>query len=483
MRRSAITVIACLAALAAMGGRAFAAGNGMLAAVASDGRLVTINSDGSGLRTLWTPTAPISALAWSPDGNRLALIAGGKLVVWDVVNGTSRLMGGDEVVSDPTWSEDGTKIGFRRGSQGMIVSSDLETDLIVKQSDLVAETFAWAPNLSEYVRMAGTLLYWSGMPLELVVGAVGTPAWSADSTALAFVSALPQVPDPPGLYVRTPIGNQAATQFVAPMPVQSPRWAPNGQSLLYRADADWKIVPTTGGAATTVPGLTGATVADWQPCVPGVSQSCESVAPPICSSVSLSATTEADRPVDLPPIPCTDPAGRGLSMVIVKAPEHGSLVGQRYTPAPGFIGQDALTYKVSNGVGGSPEVTVKLFVVPRAAASVQPTATPTPVIIRAPFLTARATPKLDRRRTTLVKLACDQNCSFKLRLTATLKKRKKTVRGSTIKRTLAANKVLRLRLRLPSKPKGGLKTVWIIGTVRSATGESRTVKLPVRLPR
>jgi hypothetical protein len=193
-------------------------------------------------------------------------------------------------------------------------------------------------------------------------------------------------------------------------------------------------------------------------------------------------TTQADQPVDVP-APCKDPASLGLSVVVSKLPEHGTLVGQRYTPARGFVGQDAVTYEVSNGVGDPEVVTVKIFVVPRPAAAASPTPTPTPVVIRAPFLTARATPKLDRKRTTLVRLACDQNCSFDVRLTAQLKKPKKTVRGSIAKRTLAANRELSLRLRLPTKPKGTLKTVWITGTVRSATGESRSVKLPVRLPR
>src|SRR5215213_11686026 len=97
MRRSVILVIACLSALAAMSGRAFAAGNGMLAAVAADGKLVTLNPDGSGVRTLWTPPASttITALTWSPEGKKLALIAGGKLVVWDVVNGTSKSLPND----------------------------------------------------------------------------------------------------------------------------------------------------------------------------------------------------------------------------------------------------------------------------------------------------------------------------------------------------------------------------------------------------
>ena len=98
-------------------------------------------------------------------------------------------------------------------------------------------------------------------------------------------------------------------------------------------------------------------------------------------------------------------------------------------------------------------------------------------------LTARVAPRLDRKRKTLVKLACDQDCSFEVRLTGTLKKPKKTLRGTVLKRTLRAGQVLSVRLRLPTKPKGRLKSVYVTGTVRNAAGEKRDVKLPVRLPR
>jgi hypothetical protein len=43
--------------------------------------------------------------------------------------------------------------------------------------------------------------------------------------------------------------------------------------------------------------------------------------------------------------------------------------------------------------------------------------------------------------------------------------------------------VLSLHLRLPTEPRGAVKTVWITGRVRNAAGDTRAVKLPVSLPR
>src|SRR5262245_22376607 len=125
MRRSAILAIACLVAFAALTTRAFAGpSNGMLAAVTADNKVVTLNPDGSGVNPRFAFTGTVSALAWSPDGNKLALIVDGKLVVGDVRTGKSMSLpnAGD---SAPTWSTDGASIGVRRGNTAVWVSADL----------------------------------------------------------------------------------------------------------------------------------------------------------------------------------------------------------------------------------------------------------------------------------------------------------------------------------------------------------------------
>ncbi len=81
-----------------------------------------------------------------------------------------------------------------------------------------------------------------------------------------------------------------------------------------------------------------------------------------------------------------------------------------------------------------------------------------------------------------MRLSCDQPCAIAVRLTARLKSRR-TLNGPQVRRSVDAGSVLSLRLRLPTKPNGTVKTVWITGRVRNAAGDVRTVKLPVRLPR
>lgn len=439
--------------------------NGQLAAVV-DGRLMVLNLDGSALRTLGVLEAQITELAWAPDGNRLALVHGGRISVLEFATG--RLVGITAGTGDANlgWSADGTRIGFRRGLFRWTAPSTGGTpQQQLLELDPETTQIAWQPDLGGVVAVIAGRLALPGAPLV-----VGAPAFAPDGSRIAFANA-------GGLATIPAAGGESVA--VAPAPAESPRWAPDASALVYPAAGELRTV-VVGGRPRTVPVAGRVTVVDWQPCVAGVTFTCRSLPPPQCSAPTSTASTEVDVPIDLPAPLCGDPSGRALTVLVVRPPEYGTLAGWRYTPAAGFAGQDALTYRVTNGVSESEPIRLSILVTRRPLPVPRPGTLP---VAQAPFLTARATPRLDRRRRVLVRLSCDQPCSLTVRLQARLRSSKRTLKGREVKRSLPARAVLAVRLRLPTKPRGALRTVWITGRVRSAAGDVRAVRLPVRLPR
>src|SRR4051794_15531389 len=150
MPRRAILAIACLVAFATTTAPAWAAAptNGMLAAVV-DGKIVTLNPDGSGLRTVWTPTSPgdISGLSWSPDGTKLAFSLGGKVfVINDLLTGKPlQLPNNDTQDVDPAWSPNSSRITFRHGDETVTMNLDGSVRG-TSRLEMPPDTFAWAPD-------------------------------------------------------------------------------------------------------------------------------------------------------------------------------------------------------------------------------------------------------------------------------------------------------------------------------------------------
>jgi len=90
---------------------------------------------------------------------------------------------------------------------------------------------------------------------------------------------------------------------------------------------------------------------------------------PIAFSQSVTTLVDTARSITLTG---TDPNGGTLSYAIVTPPQHGALSGTppdvTFTPTPGYVGNDAFTFKVNDGSFDSPAATV----------AVRINATPTP---------------------------------------------------------------------------------------------------------
>jgi hypothetical protein len=207
--------------------------------------------------------------------------------------------------------------------------------------------------------------------------------------------------------------------------------------------------------------------------VAGVTIACASSSGTPACPESATVATPADQPVDLPLGPCTDPAGRTLSIAIAKAPDHGTLAGARYTPAAGFSGQDTVLYRAGNGLATSNLARVTVYVLPRTVAATSPRPP-----ARAPYLTALAAPRLDRRGRGSLRVRCDADCSVALRLVVRLRSHRR-IDGRMLKRSLASGRVLTLQLRGPARRL--VRSAWVTGTVADAAGRRRPVKLPVNV--
>jgi hypothetical protein len=468
--RRAIRWFACAVGLwAALSAPAVAQpSNGQLAAVVDD-RLVALNPDGTGVRALPVNEPLTTELAWSPDGNRLAIVHSGRISVYEFITGRFVGLTAGTFDANPAWSADGKRIGFKRGLATYTVLSaggEPPKPHTVTLEPLTTQ-IAWKPDLGGVAAVIAGQLALPGSP-----SVVGAPAYAPDGSRIAFANAR-------GLSTIPAEGGQVTA--VAGAPATAPRWAPDGTALAYPARGALRTVTPRGAPRTVLDA--GVTVVDWQPCVAGVTVTCRSVPRPQCSALTASVTTEVDVPVDLPAPPCSDPSGRPLSLLVTKTPENGTLTGWRYTPAAGFSGQDTLTYRMSNGVTESELIRVSIVVTRRAATPSRPAAPAPPPLAQAPYLTARRVPRLDRRRRAKALLSCDQACSLTVRLEARLRRPRVTLKSKPIKHSIVARGELAVRLRLPSKPRGPLRSAWITGRVRNASGAVREVRLPVRLPR
>ena len=412
-----------------------------------------LNPDGTGLRTLWTPpSGEITGPAWSPDGNKLAFSYGGRITSSTSPTGAvtrdhrrrdarrrTRLVAGRHADRVPARRPRRCSRCRRR-----------------RRSDAAAHVARWtraatATRLrptSTRCRRRGRLGCCARRGLRarrLVVAArrPGRPtaSGSRSSTPAGCATVCASGPAaPPSRFTRRSRRRRRAGRRTAP------RSSIRRRRVRTVAAAAREPRDRAGGRAAATARRLAAVHA-------GRTVSCRSR---LAAELQRDdrAGDHPDRPAGRAPgPPCTDPRGcRCCSCSSRRRARHArgpALHARRRVRRAGLghlPGQQRL--RASPSRCGSRSSSSRA----RAGAARRPTARRRRCA--APFLSARVKPRLDRKRTTLVRLACDQACSFDGAAGRRAARPKKTLKGTSVKRTLAAGRVLALRLKLPTQAEG-----------------------------
>jgi Tol biopolymer transport system component len=189
--------------------------------------LHVINADGSGLRKLFEVSNQGRLPAWSPDGEKIALV-GSSFDYEYVINVVNTDGGGLReypipylTYSPPAWSPDGEKIAVASDNGLFVINTD-------------------DGKLREFP--TSTRPY-------------GTPAWSPDGEKIAFV------PEEGGVYVINADGTSQApittTFAVTQIP---PVWSPEGKEIAFVGKDGLYIVNADGGDPTRLSDAAGGQI-------------------------------------------------------------------------------------------------------------------------------------------------------------------------------------------------------------------------------
>jgi hypothetical protein len=257
--------------------------------------LKTINPDGSGDTTLIpsVPDAAPDAVAWSPDGRRIAFAWSFRLEVIDQDGSGRRLVTGtDFFVEGVTWSPDGTKLAWGEDEcippgcqhtyqEVLTVDAATGANQVSLASDATAP--AWSPDGSRILfkrtwtdYSTQDAQFWrmdpSGGSQASVGGLLGhAPDWSPDGTKITYSK--PTV-TPTGqvrrIYVANADGSgeQAITSPPEGRSDDSPAWSPDGHKIAFTRAGHIHIMNNDGsGVQDITPAQTtgGPTSLSWQP--------------------------------------------------------------------------------------------------------------------------------------------------------------------------------------------------------------------------
>src|SRR4051794_14521707 len=204
---------------------AAAATDGQLLAIArtpAGDRLVTFTPDGSGVRALLSGQR-LSSPGWSPDGNRIAVADGGRVLVLSLATGQTRTVLDEAGAAAPTWAPDGVHVALLRGP-----------DVVTMRTD------------------GGDV---RNVPVPFF-GQISWLSWSPDGARLAYGTS--------GMLRTVALDGTGDRSLATATTLGDPAWSPDSARIAYRDDGRLRVVASGGGDPADLT-RTGGIEPDWSP--------------------------------------------------------------------------------------------------------------------------------------------------------------------------------------------------------------------------
>jgi Tol biopolymer transport system component len=292
----ALSLLACVLALATPASASFPGANGKLAFTSdptgADLELYSMDADGSGQTNLTNNPDSDSTAAFSPDGQKIAFSTDRDLndeIYVMNADGTTplRLTSTSTSETTPAWSPDGQKILFTRddGSFNLDVwamNQDGSSPVALTSDPALDTGPAWSPNGGKIAftttRDGNSEIYVMNPDGSGATNLTSNPAtdsgadWSPDAKRIAFASRRAGNAE---IYVMNADGSAVARLTTNTASDFSPAWSPDGQKIAFRSNRDGNgyEIYTMNADGTNQTRLTNNgyldTDPDWQPLTPG----------------------------------------------------------------------------------------------------------------------------------------------------------------------------------------------------------------------
>jgi hypothetical protein len=380
--------------------------------------------------------APAAA---ATDGQLLAIArtpAGDRLVTFNPDGSGLRALLSGQRLSSPGWSPDGNRIAVAESGRVLVLAlATGQTQTVLDEAGAASPT--WAPDGVHVALLRGpdvVTMRTDGGDVRAVpvpfFGQISWLSWSPDGARLAYGTS--------GMLRTVALDGTDDRSLATATTLGEPAWSPDSSRIAYRDDGRLRVVASGGGDPADLT-RSGGVEPDWSP------DGREVV---YAYGAGIRATA----------------VGTGATRAII-APADGQTILAEPDWQPCVAG-------VTVSCTSSPPAAQPPALAP-AIASPAPVRPAAPA--RAPYLSALAPPRLDRRGRGWLRVRCDADCKVTLRFVVRLRDGR-IIDGRRLSRTLAAGAVMRLRLRGPQRRR--VRTAWVRGTVTGAGGR-RTVKMPV----